>query len=339
MAQMRTVARQRRRYDPRMRAFTRFHRRLGIQGDWPDVRSVVVLALGGGVLLALVKTLAAGMTDSASMLAEAVHSWVGTVTDGFLVAAYLAARRPPDETHVLGYGRESYVWSLFGSVAMLTVGAEVGIWRGLRQLGTADQTTEYTIGYVVLAVSFVLQVWSFAQAVTFVRKRAAELEYGAFAHVFKTSDAQLRTVVIGDFIALAGIVAAAAGMAMHQYTGKVAWDAAGSFVVGLLMGVGGLYLVLMNRRFLAGAPLSPTQRSNAIRALKALPEVRRVTWLYGEFIGPERVVVSARVELAGEHSQTELARMLRRLEQSIMEHKNIGRATLSLAAPEEADAH
>jgi len=322
-----------------VRAFHRFHRRLGVDSDWQDVRSVVYVALGAGVLLALVKTLAAVMTDSASMLAEAVHSWVGTITDGFLVAAYLAARRPPDETHVLGYGRESYVWSLFGSVAMLTVGAEVGIWRGVHQLGTADLTTDYAIGYVVLAGSFVLQTWSFAQAVSFVRQRAAALEHGVFAHVFKTSDAQLRTVVIGDFIALAGIVVAAAGMALHQFTGLVAWDAAGSFVVGLLMAAGGLYLILTNRRFLAGAPLSPTQRAGALRALQALPEVKRVTWLYAEFIGPERVVVAARVELAGEHSQAELARMLRRLELSIMTNRYIGRATLSLSAPEEPDAH
>jgi divalent metal cation (Fe/Co/Zn/Cd) transporter len=264
---------------------------------------------------------------------------VGTVTDGFLVAAYLAARRPADETHVLGYGRESYVWSLFGSVAMLTVGAEVGIWRGLHQLDTADMTTDYTIGYVVLGAAFVLQTWSFVQAVAFVRQRAAELEHGAFAHVFKTSDAQLRTVVIGDFIALAGIVVAAAGMALHQVTGRVGWDAAGSFIVGLLMAAGGLYLILTNRRFLAGAPLSPAQRLGALRALHALPEVRRVTWLYAEFIGPERVVVAARVELAGEHSQAELARTLRRLEASIMTNRYIGRATLSLSAPEEPDAH
>ncbi|MEJ8858089.1 cation diffusion facilitator family transporter [Variovorax robiniae] len=323
-----------------MRAFNRFHRRLGVDSDERDVRRVVYLALGAGVLLAIIKSVAAAMTDSASMLAEAVHSWVGTVTDGFLVAAYLAARRPPDETHVLGYGRESYVWSLFGSVAMLTVGAEVGIWRGLRQLGTPDMTTDYVIGYVVLAGAFVLQSWSFVQAVAFVRQRAAELEHGVFAHVFKTSDAQLRTVVIGDFIALVGIVVAAAGMGLHQWTGNVAWDAAGSFIVGLLMGVGGLYLILTNRRFLAGAPLSPTQRLGALRALKAVPEVKRVSWLYAEFIGPERVVVAARVELAGEHSQAELARMLRRLEQQIMESSRyIGRVTLSLSAPEEPDAH
>ncbi|MEJ8849657.1 cation diffusion facilitator family transporter [Variovorax rhizosphaerae] len=322
-----------------MRAFHRFHRQLGVDNDGRDVRRVVYLALGAGVLLAVIKTVAAVMTDSASMLAEAVHSWVGTVTDGFLVAAYLAARRPPDATHVLGYGRESYVWSLFGSVAMLTVGAEVGVWRGLHQLGTADMTTDYAIGYVVLAGSFVLQTWSFAQAVAFVRKRAAELEHGVFAHVFKTSDAQLRTVVIGDFIALVGIVVAAAGMALHQWTGKVAWDAAGSFIVGLLMGVGGLYLILTNRRFLAGAPLSPAQRLGALRALAAMHEVKRVTWLYGEFIGPERVVVVARVELKGEHSQAELARTLRRLELSIMTNRYIGRVTLSLSAPEEPDAH
>jgi hypothetical protein len=67
--------------------------------------------------------------------------------------------------------------------------------------------------------------------------------------------------------------------------------------------------------------------------------VKRVTYLYAEFIGPQRIVVAARVELRGELSQADLARTLRRLEQTIMEHKHIGRVTLSLAAPEEPDAH
>jgi cation diffusion facilitator family transporter len=322
-----------------MRAFNRFHRRLGTETEWVDVKSAVFFALAAGVLLAIVKSVAAGYTGSASMLAEAVHSWVGAATDGFLVAAYLAARRPADESHVLGYGRESYVWSLFGSVAMFTVGAEVGIWRGIRQLSIADRTTEYTLGYIVLGAAFVVQGLSFAQAVAFVRERAAELEHGILAHVFRTSDSQLRTVVTGDFIALVGLVVAAMGMALHQLTGNVLYDAAGSFVVGVLMGAGGLFLININRRFLAGMPLPKDRRAAVISALKEIPGIRRVTYLYTEFIGPDRLIIAARVELSGEHTQAELGRMLRALEQRIGEHKRVGRVSLSLAAPEEEDAH
>jgi divalent metal cation (Fe/Co/Zn/Cd) transporter len=101
-----------------MRTFNRFHRHLAVDLDAPGRTSAIVLAFVVGTLVAVLKTVAAMLTGSASMLAEAVHSWVDTLTDTFLVAGYLAARRPADADHTLGHGRESYVWSLFGSVAM-----------------------------------------------------------------------------------------------------------------------------------------------------------------------------------------------------------------------------
>jgi cation diffusion facilitator family transporter len=318
-----------------MRAFNRFHRHLGIDVPGPRDTSAVVFAFLAGTIVAVVKSGAAVLTGSASMLAAAVHSWVDLLTDVFLVAGYFAARRSPDEFHALGYGRESYVWSMFGSVVMFVAGAEAGIWRGITRLGAPDVTTDFRIGYVVVTASFALQAVSFVQAFVFVRKRAAEVESNVFHHVFATSDSQLRAVVTEDFIALLGLAVAALGMALHQFTGDVIYDAAGSIGIGLLMGVGGLFLINMNRRFLAGVPLTPTRRSRAIALINAASEVNRVTFFFAEYIGPDSVLVSAHVELAGEHGQAELARILRRLEVQIMMHKNVGRATLTLSAPEE----
>jgi cation diffusion facilitator family transporter len=320
-----------------MRAFHRFHRHLGIDAARPGSKSAVMLAFAAGASIALVKTLAAALTGSASMAAEAVHSWVDTITDSFLVAAYLAARRPADGKHRLGYGRESYVWSLFGSIAMLALGAQVGVWRGIHQLSVPDATTDYRFGYVVIIGSFALQSISTFQALRFLGLRAAERHLSVVRHVFETSDSQLRTVVTQDFLALIGLVVAGLGMLLHDITGNVVYDAAGSIAVGLLMGIAGLFLINMNRRYLAGMPLDPERRALAIRLLKQSPAVKRVTHLFAEFIGPDRILLSARVELAGEHSQAELARILRQLEQQIMTHRNVGVATLTLAAPEEEE--
>lgn len=297
-----------------------------------------MIPFAAGTLVALVKTLAAVLTGSASMVAAAVHSWVDTVTDGFLVAAYSAARRPADATHALGFGRESYVWSLFGSIAMFVAGAEVGIWRGITQLSAPDTTVDYRFGYLVIAGSFALQGVSLFQALFFVRKRAAERDLGIVEHVFETSDSQLRTVVTEDLIAQIGLAAAALGMALHQITGNVVYDAVGSIVIGVLMGVAGLFLIDMNRRYLAGMPLSAERRARAISLLKEAPEVKRVTFFFAEFIGPDRILLAARVEIAGDHCQAELAHILRRLEQRIMAHRNVGRAILTLATPEDEDA-
>lgn len=319
-----------------MRAFSRFHRQLTDGSAGKRATSVVTMAFSVSAAVALVKTAAAVTTGSASMLAEAVHSWVDMVTDAFLVEAYLTAQRPADETHALGYGRESFVWSLFGSVATLIVGAEFGMWRGIHQLSSPDNTGDYRIGYAVLAGSFLLQALSFRQALAFVRKRAAERQFGLFEWVLNTSDAPLRTVLTEDFLGLAGLLLAFLGMALHQWTGQVAWDAAGSFGVGLVMGAGGLFLVSRNRAFLSGKPIAPHRRVAAIQTLLDQPEVARVTFFFAEFIGPDRILFSARVEIVGDDlSQARLGRLLRELEDRVMSHPLVGRAVLSLSSPDE----
>lgn len=320
-----------------MRAFNRFHRRLGIDARPGSTRRAIVAAFAVGLLLVALKTTAAVVTGSASMIAEAVHSWVGLLTDGFRVTAYLVAQRPADASHPLGYGRASYVWSLFGSVATFVVGAEFGIWRGLQQLHAPEPVIGFGFAYAVLGGAFVVQAVSFVQALRFVRERASQRELGVLGHLLSTSDSQLRAAVTEDFLALVGLLVAAVAMLLHQATGAAVHDAAGSILIGLLMAAGGLFLIEMNRRFLSGVPLPPALRARVIATLKGAPEIRRVTGLYAEFIGPERLLVSARVELAGDHDQAGLARRLRALERRFMADRHVARATLTLAAPEEPD--
>ena len=146
-----------------MRAFNRWHRRLGVGMESAAGARAVVFGFLGGGSFAVAKTVAAVVTGSAAMLAETVHSWVSLGAEIFLVGAYLLARRAPDALHPLGYGRESYVWSLFASIGIFVVGSGVAVWRGLHQLTVPDDgITDYRIGYLVLAGAFVFQAWSFA---------------------------------------------------------------------------------------------------------------------------------------------------------------------------------
>ncbi|MBK4738788.1 cation diffusion facilitator family transporter [Noviherbaspirillum sp. DKR-6] len=288
-------------------------------------------------MFALLKSLAAAVTGSSAMLAEAVHSWVSLVADCFRANAYLVALRPADAAHPLGYGRESYVWALFGSAGTFVFGAQIAIWRGIEQLHTREPVLGFFFGYLVLGSAFIAQLVSLIQALRFVRKKASTRGLGIVGHLLSTSDTLLRAVVTEDLLALFGLGIAAASMALHQLTGRAEFDGAGSIVIGTLMGIVGLYLIDMNRRFLAGVPLPPDLRARVIASFRQTPEIRRVTAFFAEYIGPEKILISARVELAGEHDQAELARLLRRLEARIMEHPNVGRATLSLSAPEESD--
>src|SRR6218665_2546646 len=117
----------------------------------------VVVAFVANILIAVAKSVAAAITGSASMLAEAAHSWADTGNEVFLLIAQRRSARPSDRSHPLGYGREVYVWSLFAAIGLFAVGAGVSITHGTQELVHPEPATAFGIAYAVLAISAILE--------------------------------------------------------------------------------------------------------------------------------------------------------------------------------------
>jgi cation diffusion facilitator family transporter len=205
----------------------------------------VWVAFGANLLIAAAKSVAALLTGSASMVAESAHSWADTGNEVFLLIANKRSRRPPEPGHSLGFGREAYVWSLFAAMGLFVAGATVSIGHGLQELLDPRPASDFLIGYVVLAVAFVLEGVSFLQSVRQARAEAEVMELDVIEHVLATSDPTLRAVFAEDSAALVGVLIAAAGLAGHQLTGSEVPDAVGSILVGVLLGV--VAVLLINR--------------------------------------------------------------------------------------------
>src|SRR4249919_1478948 len=297
--------------------------------------TTVLVAFGANVLIAVAKSVAAVVTGSASILAEAAHSWADAGDEIFLLIATRRARRPPDRAHPLGHGREAYVWSLFAALCIFVAGGAVSVTHGITELIHPEPAERFLVGYVVLALSFVLEGISFLQSVRQARSEAEPLQRDLIEHVLATSDPTLRAVFAEDSAALAGLVIAAAGLAAHQLTGSAVPDAVGSILVGLLLGVVAIVLINRNRRFLVGEEADPRVRSAAIRALLEMPEVARVTYLRLEVVGPRMVFVIGDVDLNDDDTESHVAVRLRALEARISESPAVAGAVLSLSAPDE----
>jgi len=112
------------------------------------------------------------------------------------------------------------------------------------------------------------------------------------------------------------VPAVAAGISLHQLTGNAIYDAVGSILVGLLLGVVAAVLINQNRRFLTGQESDTRSRDAALARIKQMPEVSRVAYLRLEFVGPRRVLLVASVDLAGEEAESRVAYTLRDLEGS-----------------------
>jgi cation diffusion facilitator family transporter len=297
--------------------------------------TTVLVAFGENVLVAAAKSVAAVLTGSASLLAEAAHSWADAGNEIFLMIANRRSRRPPDVAHPFGHGREAYVWSLFAALGLFVAGATVSVTHGIQQLLKPEPAGHFAVGYIVLAVSFVLEGVSFLQSVRQARPEAESMQRDLIEHVLATSDPTLRAVVAEDSAALAGLLIAAASLAAHQLTGSPIPDAVGSIVIGALLAVTALVLINRNRQFLIGQEADPRVRVAAIQALLDAPEVARVTYLRLEIVGPRMVSVIGDVDLTGDDTESHLAVRLRALEARISASPAVAGAVLSLSAPDE----
>src|SRR3954452_6017240 len=305
------------------------------QGSGGESTFTVVLAFFANAGIALAKTVVAMITGSASMLAESAHSWADTGNEVLLLVADKRSRRAPDESRPLGYGREAYVWSMFAAMGLFVPGAVVSVWNGVTKLFESSEDTSYFWAYVVLGVAFALEGVSFAQAYRQTRREAHGLDRRVVEHALNTSDPTLRAVFAEDSAALVGLVIATLGIFLHQVTGDAAYDAVGSILVGLLLGVVAVILINQNRRFLTGQEADHQLRQAAIDRIKMLPEVARVAYVRLEFVGPRQVLLVASVDLSGEAPESQVAYTLRDLERQLEEDPNVTEAVFTLATPEE----
>ncbi len=300
-----------------------------------DSTLTVLVAFGANLAVAVAKTFAAVVSGSASMSAEAAHSWADTGNQIFLLVANRRSTRDADERRPLGYGREAYVWSLLAAVGLFVVGAAVSIWRGVSELiHGAGGGEDYRLAYLVLAIAFVLEGISLLQAIRQLRMEANRFDTDVLEYALATSDPTVRAVFAEDSAALVGIVIAFLGILLHQLTGNVVWDAAGSILVGVLLGAVAVLLIDRNRQFLTGEPGSPRIRDALVARLKGFPEVSEVRFLRPEFIGPKRLFVIASVDLVGDSAESTVARTLRDLEHRLEEEPYVAEAVLTVSEPD-----
>jgi cation diffusion facilitator family transporter len=300
-----------------------------------NVSLTVVLAFVANLVVALGKSFAAALTGSASMTAEAAHSWADVGNEVFLLVADRRGSGRADKRHPLGYGREAYFWSTIAAFGLFTAGAVVSIWHGIQELIDPEPATDYWIAYLVLGVSALLEGISFAQALRQSRAGAKERRVTTLRFVLGTSNPTLRAVFAEDSAALVGLAIAFLGILLHQVTGSPVFDAIGSILVGVLLGIVAVVLIDRNRRFLVGQGTGDELTRTAIDLLLERASVDRVTYIHLEYVGPERVFLVAAVDLRGDDTETNVAIVLRRLERELEENEHIEEAILTLSTPDD----
>ena len=293
----------------------------------------VLIAVGANLIIAIAKTVAAFMTGSASMIAESAHSWADAGNGTLLIVAEKKAVKPADRSHPLGYGKEAYVWSMIAAFDVFMAGSIVSIYTGITEWNAPETETNYTIGFIILAVAFVLEGFSLTQAYLQSKKHGKAINVSALGYVVDTSNPTLRGVFFEDLAAVIGLVVAAAAMGMHAYTGQPFWDALGSIVVGILLGMVAIFLINRNRDFLVGYKVSETMHDYILTELLNHPDIDSVSYLHLEWVGPKKIFMVAAVDIAGNQKEQQIAQKFEDIENQFRAKPLFQEAIITLSVP------
>jgi cation diffusion facilitator family transporter len=278
-------------------------------------RRAILAALLANLGIAVAKFLAFLATGAASMLAESVHSVADTGNQLLLILGGVRARREPTPEHPFGYGRERYFWAFVVAMVLFSLGSLFAISEGIDKLLHPHSLTSPGWAVGVLLVGLVLEAVSLRIAVREAsRIRAGESWWDFVRHA---KSPELPVVLLEDLGALLGLLIALCGVSLAFALDDPRFDAAGSIAIGVLLGVIAVVLAGEMKSLLIGESASPRIRRQILDSIEATPQVRRLIHLRTLHLGPDELLVGAKVELEPALDLSALGEAIDAVEQSI----------------------
>jgi len=259
-----------------------------------DSLRTILYALGANFAIFVTKGVAAWMTGSGAMLAEAVHSLADCGNQGLLLLGMQRAKRPPSPNHPLGFGKEIYFWSFLVALMLFSVGGMFSLWEGWHKLREGTPLTSPWIAIGVLVFGVVAESLSMRACMVEVNKARGELGLWRW---FRTSRQAELVVIFGeDLAALLGLVFALLAVTMTMLTGNEIYDAMGTIMIGGLLVIVAVGIARQVKSMLIGKSVEPAQRKAIQDFIAARPEIRQVFSLITVQLGND-IMVAVQAEM------------------------------------------
>ena len=253
----------------------------------------MVAALAANLGIAATKFVAYIITGSASMLAESVHSVADCGNQLLLLLGRNRALRDRTEEHPFGFGRERYFYAFVVAVVLFTVGALFSVYEGIHKIMHPEPVRSPVVAFVVLAIAIVLESFSLRTALR--ESREQRKGHGWLAFIRRAKAPELPAILLEDMAALAGLFLATVGVTLTVTTGSETWDGLGSLAIGLLLGCVAVILAVEMKSLLIGESASAEVERAIVAALEDGAEVERVIHLRTLHMGPESLLVAAKI--------------------------------------------
>ncbi|HNS18523.1 MAG TPA: cation diffusion facilitator family transporter [Bacteroidales bacterium] len=274
----------------------------------------ILFALLANLGIAITKTVAAVITGSGAMLAEAIHSYADCGNQGLLFWGLKASKKRPDPDHPLGYGKEIYFWSFIVALILFSMGGLFSIYEGVHKLHVHEGLKNPIIAIVVLAVSMVFEAASLYGCVTQINKIRGKVPVWKW---IKTSRQSELVVVFGeDNAALLGLAFALVSVLLAMVTGNPVFDAVGSIGIGALLIIISFFLAVKVKSLLIGQSTGEETRIEIENVLAVRPEIEEILNLITIQLGPQ-IMVAVKAKMKDVGSTGELIRNINACESAL----------------------
>jgi cation diffusion facilitator family transporter len=279
-------------------------------------RRAIIAAFFANLGIAIAKFVGFILTRSAGLLAEAGHSLADTSNQALLLLGGRRAARVADEDHPFGYGRERYFWSFVVALVLFSMGGLFALYEGIQKLIHPHETENLAIAIGILIVAIALETFSLRTAVR-EAKHVKPDNVGWWEYIRTSKQPELPVVLLEDIGAEIGLFLALAGVSLAALTHEPRWDAVGSIAIGVLLIVIGIFLAIETKGLLLGERAARTSEEAIRRAISGHSAVRNLIHLRTQHIGPDVLLVGAKIEFASEFDTPRLAEEVNAVEAAI----------------------
>lgn len=277
----------------------------------------VIAALLGNSAIAAAKFVGFVITRSSSMLAEAIHSVADAGNQALLLWGGRAAKREADDEHQFGYGRERYYWSFVVALVLFLVGSGFALFEGVAKIREPHEIVSPNVAYGILIFAIVVEFFSFRTAIVEARPLKGDQSWWQF--VRQTRVPELAVVLLEDLGAMVGLVIALVSVWIAETFNAPVWDGIGTLSIGVLLFFIAVVLIIEMRSLLIGEGASKQEMARIKDAIVDSPGVSKLIHLRTQHLGPDELLVGAKVNFDADLSMTELAEAVNAVEGAVRE--------------------
>ncbi len=259
-------------------------------------KKAIIAALSANAGIAVAKFGGFLITGSSSMLAEAVHSVADTSNQGLLLLGQKRAEREADQLHPFGYGRNRYFYSFVVALVLFSVGSMFAIYEGIHKIQHPEPLESAIVAIVILVIAIGLETYSFLTAMRESRPLKGDASWWRF--IRNSRSPELPVVLLEDTGALIGLVFALAGVGLSIVTDDAVWDGVGTLAIGVLLGVIAVILIVEMQSLLIGEGATEAEERHIREGLVDGNRIDRVIHLKTQYLGPEELLVAAKIAVS-----------------------------------------